>query len=124
VLAELTTLHPALPVIFAGNRKFANQWTQGFFEAVARKLAEPADGSVAEVAAGYAPGRRSGGDEQRARYLVFQELPESFAIAELHAHMPEATRERLRTLLARLRDEGRLERTGHGRAARWRRIAG
>jgi hypothetical protein len=122
VLAELTTLHPALPMIFAGNRKFANQWTQGFFEAVARKLAEPADGSVAEVAAGYAPGRYSGGDEQRVRYLVFQELPGSFTIAELHARMPEATRERLRTLLARLRDEGRLERTGHGRAARWRRL--
>jgi hypothetical protein len=108
-------------MIFAGNRKFANQWTQGFFEAVARKLAEPAHGSISEVAAGYMPGRNSGGDEQQVRYLVFQELPESFTITELHARMPNATRERLRSLLARIRDEGRLERTGHGRAARWRR---
>jgi len=122
VLAELTTLHPGLPMIFAGNRKFANQWTRGYFEAVARKLAEPADGTVAEVTAGYAPGRASGGDEQQVRYLVFQELPESFTIAELHARMPESTRERLRTLLARLRDEGRLESTGRGRGARWRRL--
>lgn len=121
MLAELTTLHAALPIIFAGNRKFANQWTQGFFEAVARKLAEPATGSVAEVAAAYSTGRQSGGDEQRLRYLVAQELPESFTIAQLHEHMPNAGKPRLRTLLSRLRDEGRVERVGHGRAARWHR---
>jgi hypothetical protein len=121
LLAELTTLHAELPMIFAGNRKLANQWTQGFFEAVARKLAEPATGTVAEIAAGYAPRRQSGGDEQRVRYLVSQEMPESFSIGQLQQHMPGTGKPRLRTLLSRLRDEGRLERVGHGTAARWRR---
>lgn len=122
VLAELSTLHPNLPLIFAGNRKFANQWTQGFFEAVSRKLAEPATQTIAEVTAVYKPGRLSGGDEQQVRYLVFQELPPNFSITDLHARMPDASRERLRSLLSRLRDEGRLECTGRGRAARWQRV--
>ncbi|MDT8451048.1 MAG: ERCC4 domain-containing protein [Wenzhouxiangellaceae bacterium] len=119
VLAELTTLHPELPVIFAGNRKFANQWAQGFFEAVARKLAEPAGGSVAEVTAEYVPGTTHGGDEQQVRYLVAHEMPPSFSIAQLHARLPNLRRERVGTLLARLRDEGLLECVGRGRAARW-----
>jgi len=122
VLAELSTLHSNLPMIFAGNRKFANQWTQGFFEAVSRKLAEPATETVAELAGTYRPGRTSGGDEQQLRYLVSQELPPSFSIAELQARMPDVSRERLRNLLSRLRDEGRLECTGRGRAARWQRV--
>jgi len=122
VLAELTTLHPNLPMVFAGNRKFANQWVQGFFEAVSRKLAEPATHTIAEVAGAYKPSKPSGGDEQQVRYLVFQELPPSFSIAQLHDRMPDAKRERLRTLLSRLRDEGRLECTGRGKAARWRRV--
>lgn len=121
LLAELTTLHADLPMIFAGNRKFANQWTQGFFESVARKLSEPAESTVAEVTAGYLPGRQSGGDEQRLRYLLAQELPESFTIVQLQQQMPGTAKTRLRTLLSRLREEGRIERVGHGRAARWHR---
>jgi len=31
VLAEVTALHPGLPVIYAGNRKLANLWTYRFF---------------------------------------------------------------------------------------------
>ncbi|HEX9630846.1 MAG TPA: ERCC4 domain-containing protein, partial [Gemmatimonadales bacterium] len=34
VLAEITALHPTLPVVFAGNRKLANLWTERFFHAV------------------------------------------------------------------------------------------
>jgi len=122
VLAELTTLHADLPIIFAGNRKMANQWTQGFFEAVARKLAEPASAEVAEVTAGYRATPTSGGDEQQVRYLVGQELPDRFSIDDLQSSLPDVKKTRLRSLLGRLRDEGRLERVGHGRAARWQKV--
>ncbi len=121
VLAELTTLHSGLPIIFAGNRKFANQWTQGFFEAVARKLAEPAEHGVAELALGTGLAAPSGGDEQTLRYLLAQELPPEFSMAQLRAAMPRVKPERLRLLLGRLREEGLVERHGHGRAARWHR---
>ena len=33
VLAELSALHPRLPIVFAGNRKMANHWTARFFAA-------------------------------------------------------------------------------------------
>jgi len=124
VLAELTTLHGNLPVIFAGNRKFANQWTQGFFEAVQRKLAEPAQDNVAELVADYRAEVAHGGDEQQVRYLVAHEMPAAFSIAQLHARLPGLKRERLRGLLGRLRDAGVLECAGRGRAARWCKVDG
>jgi len=33
-LAELSALHPGTSIIFAGNRKLANEWTLRFFEAI------------------------------------------------------------------------------------------
>lgn len=123
VLAELAALHPELPVIYAGNRKFANQWALGFFEAVSRKLAEPATSEVAEVAATYNVSRATGGDEARVRYLVAHEMPDSFSVRQLQAMVPEIKITRLRTLLGRLRDDGVLQRHGHGRAARWHKVA-
>jgi hypothetical protein len=40
-LAELTVMHPRLPIVFAGNRKLANQWTHRFFVACAAHRASP-----------------------------------------------------------------------------------
>ncbi|MBK6422340.1 MAG: hypothetical protein IPF77_09025 [Gemmatimonadetes bacterium] len=38
----LSTLHPRLPIIFAGSRKLANLWTYRYFQAVARARQAPA----------------------------------------------------------------------------------
>ena len=35
VVAELTALHPRVPIVFAGNRKLGNVWAHRFFAAVA-----------------------------------------------------------------------------------------
>lgn len=58
VLAEIQALHAGLPVIFAGSRKLANQWTLRWFQAVAAGAAqaEQAPLLVAETAGRYEAG--------------------------------------------------------------------
>jgi hypothetical protein len=52
-IAEINALHPGLSVVFAGNRKLAQEWTLRFFGAVqAHRLDEPHP-KVKEVLQGY-----------------------------------------------------------------------
>ena len=121
VLAELAAMHPALPVVYAGNRKLANLWTYRFFGAVAARRADPGPALVRELELRYDPAPRPAGLEERIRAAVLVELPMSFAFAELAARFGEEPPARLRRALDRLRREGRIVRTGAGRGARWHR---
>jgi hypothetical protein len=118
-LAELAALHPALPVVYAGNRKLANLWTYRFFAAVAARRADGGPPLVRELQLRYDPAPREAGIEERIRTAVLEELPAPFAFAELAARFGETPPARLRRTLDRLRREGRIVRTGAGRGARW-----
>ena len=61
VLAEVTALHPGLPVIYAGNRKLANLWTYRFFAAVAARRADGRPPLVRELELRYDPMPREAG---------------------------------------------------------------
>jgi ERCC4 domain-containing protein len=120
-LAELAAMHPALPVIYAGNRKLANLWTYRFFGAVAARRADRGSPLVRELELRYDPAPRPAGLNERIRTVVLEELPVSFALAELAARFAETPAARVRRVLDRLRQEGRIVRTGTGRGARWHR---
>ena len=122
VFAEVAALHPRLPVIFAGNRKLANAWTDQFFRAVATGRAAPELELALAVATRYDAEPRGPGLDVRVREAVLRELPPAFPFADLARRFPEVPAARLRRLLDRLRQEGRLVRTGAGRGARWQRV--
>jgi hypothetical protein len=122
VFAEVAALHPRLPLIFAGNRALANAWTDRFFRAVARGRAAPELELALTIAARYDVEPRGPGTDARIREAVLRELPAAFPLADLAARFPDAPQARLRRALDRLRREGRLQRTGAGRGARWERI--
>jgi hypothetical protein len=65
VLGEIAALHPRLPVVFAGNRKLANLWTERFFLAVAAGAAAPPLELPLDVTARYDASER--GSRARAR---------------------------------------------------------
>lgn len=121
VLAEVAALHPALPVIYAGNRKLANLWTYRFFGAVAARRADAGSSLVRELELRYDAEPRTAGVEERIRTAVIEELPARFAFAELAGRFGETPPARLRRVLQQLRREGRIVRTGAGRGARWER---
>jgi hypothetical protein len=123
ILAELAAMHPKLPIVYAGNRKLASEWTRAFFAAVVARLRDPSPPLIAEAVAGYE--RRSGaGFEESVRLAVLHDLPASFSIAQLARQFPGADAAQLRRILVALRREGVLASDGRGRGARWRRAAG
>jgi hypothetical protein len=121
-LAEISALNPSLPVIYAGNRKQANEWTHGLFRAVAARLADEAPDSVAEVRARYAPAEGGSGTPLAVRREVLHELPERFTMRMLRTRFPERSAQHLRQVLHQLREEGLLRREGQGRATEWVRV--
>lgn len=123
VLAEITVLHPTLPVIFAGNRKLANIWAQRFFAAVAAFRTGPPAQLQLEVAARYDAGPRGPGLDERIREAALRELASPFSFVELADRFPDVPAPRLRRVVQQLKREGRLERTGAGRGSRWRVVA-
>src|SRR5581483_4110840 len=121
VLAELAAMHPKLPIVYAGNRKLANQWTAAFFAAVHARFADDSPPLIAEAVARYRPRARGGVDES-IRLDVLRELPRAFSLDDVRRQVPDVDDARLRRVLAALRAEGRLATDGRGRAARWIRV--
>lgn len=123
VVAELTALFPSLQLVFAGNRKLANVWTHRWLAGVAAHRASDPPNVVREVAARYEGRTNGGGIDARLRVAALHELPDTFAVASLRERVPEATPARVTRVIDALRREGKLRRTGHGRGARWERVA-
>jgi hypothetical protein len=115
VLAELAAMHPRVPLIFAGNRKLANLWTERFFEAAAaRQEAEsPQLELVREALAGYDPAPRGPGLDAEIRAAIRGELPPEFRWRDLAARFPEVPPSRLRRVLGELRQQGMIRMEGH-----------
>ncbi len=119
VIGELAALHPAVPLVFAGNRKLANVWTQRFFAGVAAAQHQDLPAFVREPVARFEAEPADGGTDTRVRIAALRELPDAFEFALLRGRFAEVPQVRLRRILNQLRAEGRLRCEGRGRAARW-----
>lgn len=122
VVAELTALFPSLQVVFAGNRKLANVWTQRWFASVAAHRTASTPNAVREVASRYEGTPNTGGLDARLRIAALHELPDAFPVQALRDRVPDAAPARVARVIEALRREGRLRRVGHGRGARWERV--
>jgi hypothetical protein len=121
VVGELAAMHPRVPLVFAGNRKLANAWTQRFFASLAAVAAQTLPDLVREPLLRFEPAPLDGGTDTRIRVALLQDLPDGFAIADLRTACPDVPDARLRRVLAQVRREGRLRREGAGRGVRWHR---
>lgn len=124
VLAELTAMHPRLPVVFAGNRKLANGWCARFFAACATREASPQLDLVRETLAGYVAAPQGPGIEARVREAALAADGPDFTIRDLAARLPDVPVSRIRRVLGHLQEEGLVHRSGRGRGVRWHRGGG
>lgn len=122
VIGELTALHPAVPLVFAGNRKLGNVWTQRFFAGIAAAQHQELPAFVREPVARFEAEPADGGTDTRVRLAALRELPDAFEFGLLRSRFAEIGEPRLRRILHQLRAEGRLRCEGRGRAARWVRL--
>ena len=67
--------------------------------------------------------RGRGGKTEMIEAAVARRIKQ-FGIAEIEAECPGVSREMVRHVLRRMRDDGRLELRGHGRGAKWVRVEG
>lgn len=120
VLAELSALHPRTNIIFAGNRKLANEWTLRFFEAIESHERDVLPNKAAEQAAKYEPSPDfRGGMYYDIRKGILVDFPEDFAICEIREKFPNANDKTIRRVLRDLKEKGLIESTGRGRNRRW-----
>ena len=123
VLAEMAALHPHLPVIYAGNRKLANDWTAHFFRAVMTGRSAVELELPLQVARAHDPEPRGAGLDVQIREALLTGFDGPFPLSAVSQRFPDVPLARLRRIASRLRDEGRLSRTGGGSAARWSPVA-
>jgi hypothetical protein len=121
VLGEIAALHPHLPVVFAGNRKLANAWTQRFFAASAARGAAPEPQLALDIADRYTRGARTPGLDTLIRETALEGYAASFTFRDLAQRFADVPANRLRRVMDQLQKEGRIVRTGRGRGARWER---
>lgn len=118
-LAELAALHPRLPIVFAGYRKLANQWTHRFLAACAAHRASPQRLSVRDAPQGELPFGEVLSPDERVRLAVMQPGRSRFALAEVVAEVEGASVVTVRRVVKALEREGKVRCLGRGRGARW-----
>lgn len=119
-LAELSALHPGTNIIFAGNRKLANEWTLRFFEAIESHESDVLPNKAAEQAAKYEPSPDfRGGMYYDMRKEILDDFPEDFAISEIRERFPDASDAIIRRVLKELKEKDLIECTGRGKSSRW-----
>ncbi|MEP7325599.1 MAG: ERCC4 domain-containing protein [Gemmatimonadota bacterium] len=121
VLAELHALHPRLPMVYAGNRKTANAWTQHFFLALASGEDAAASQLSLAIAERLDQFPRPAGIDDQIRHQVLRELPDGFGLADVTSRLPEVPVARVKRVLGQLQRDGKLFKSGRGAGARWRR---
>ncbi len=101
-LAELTALHPTLPIIYAGNRKGANAWTHNFFLAIARAQQDATPQLALDVDRRYDAFPREAGVDERIRHAALAELAKPFALAEVQERFYDVPASRVKRVLGQM----------------------
>ncbi len=118
VFAELSALHERLPIIYAGNRKEANQWSLRYFEAIAKKTT---DKTIAPIAQVISSARVKAVDSPL--WLVVEravkEMPSTFKTADIQYQCPTLKSTQINAQLTKLKESGRLTKEGKGRGLKW-----
>lgn len=121
-IGELHAMHPNLCIIFAGNRKLANEWALRFFAAIKSHEDDVPQPKVAEAIAEYqtSPSWR-GGVYFKARKIL-DGMPRQFTLSELREACPDAPDMILRRVLNDLKKEGKVQCQGKGRKSYWEKV--
>jgi ERCC4-type nuclease/predicted Zn-ribbon and HTH transcriptional regulator len=123
VIAEIFAFHPNFQIIFAGNRKIANEWTLRFFQAVVSHEKESIPNIVEEETMQFTSSKDfKGGIYYDIRKEIIQNIEEDFTINTLRDKFPVASDSTIRKVMNDLKKEGLIDNFGHGKSTVWRKI--
>ncbi len=119
-IAELSAMHPKVNMVFAGNRKLANEWVLRYFSSIQSHKQDVPHFKVAEVMAEYGqPQETKGGIYFDIKNKVINETPQEFHITEIKDLFPDVDISTIRRVLVDLRKQGALVCTGRGTSSKW-----
>ncbi len=120
-IAELYALHPKLTIVFAGNRKLANEWAYRFFDAINAHENDTPHEKISEVIEEYgiSPETR-GGIYFKIKKKIVDEIHADFTISLIKELFPDAPISTIRKVLNDLKKEGVIASYGIGRKSYWK----
>lgn len=122
-IAELHALHPRLTIVFAGNRKLAQEWCRQFFSAITAHEEDLPLLAVAEIIRRYgAPQESSGGTFYAMKRALEHEFPRKFAVADVRKAFPDVPESTVQRVLRDLKADGVIEAVGRGKTSYWQNI--
>lgn len=123
VIGELHALHPYLTIVFAGNRKLANEWTLRFFSAIKAHKEDTPHEKIAEVLERYGlPPEAKGGIYYEIRRNLIEDFPSEFTTSMIKEKFPYAPQSIIIKILRDFKEEGIIINHRHGRKSYWQRI--
>lgn len=106
-IAELQVMHPGLTIIFAGNRKLANQWVYAFFAAVKSHYEDLPEQFARDVISEYKSSRALQ-DNFFSKQRILAEMPDQFSFLMVKEHFTGVSKNVLQGALKSLKAENKL----------------
>jgi len=124
-IAELYALHPKLTIVFAGNRKLANEWVYRFFSAVNAHEGDIPHEKVSEIIEEYGDSpETSGGVYFEIKKRIIDDLLPEFTIPIMKETFPDVPVATIKKALNDLKKEGVIASYGTGRKSCWKKVGG
>lgn len=122
-IGELYALHPRLTIVFAGNRKLANEWTLRFFSAIDAHESDVPHIKVSEVIEQYSTQPETkGGIYFELKGKLMDRLPSEFTLSMIKEAFPEATQTSIRKVLNEFKKKGLIMSHRKGVKSYWKKI--
>lgn len=122
-IAELQALHPKLAIVFAGNRKLANEWAYRFFSAINAHENDTPHLKIQEVIEEYGVSPEAkGGVYFEIKKKIIDDIQAEFTIFRLKELFPDAPVTTIRKVLNDLKKEGVIARNGAGKKSHWKKV--
>lgn len=121
-IAELFALHPRLDIVFAGNRKLANEWALRFFAAIQSHERDMSPTIVKEAVAAFdVQPSFQGGSYYEVRKKI-EDMPLQFTIAMVRGSCKDVPEAVIKRALVDLKKEGRLISHPQGMKSYWEKV--
>ncbi len=122
-IAELYALHPKLTIVFAGNRKLANEWAYRFFDAINAHENDTPHEKISEVIEEYGISPEAkGGVYFEIKKKIIDDIHTEFTISMIKELFPDAPTATIRKVVNDLKKEGVIARNGAGKKSHWKKV--
>jgi len=119
-IAELYALHPKLTIVFAGNRKLANEWAYRFFCAITAHEEDKPHEIVSDIIENYSTSSETtGGIYFEIKKKITNDFPVEFTLSMIKETFPDATLTIIRKAVNDLKKEGVITQFGEGKKSYW-----